>query len=113
MLKTVIRPIITLWEKFFSRVENINIIENSPYGLLRMSVHPFKGQTTFLSDGTKIDPGDYVIELHISNLTLAKGEVGGIKVASDIQLLSLFREEMSNLAHLAGQGKLDPRVKAI
>lgn len=104
---------ITLWEKFFSWVENISIIENSPYGLLRMSVHPFKGQPTVLSDGTKVNPGDYILEIHISNLTLAKGEVGGVKVASDIQLLPLFRQEMSNLANLAKEGRLDPRIKAL
>ncbi len=113
MLKSILRPIITIWEKFFSWVEDISTIENSPYGLLRMSVHPYKGQPALLSDGTEVDPGDYIIEIHISNLTIARGEVGNIKVASDLQLLSLFRQEMSNLAHLAEKGKLDPRVKAI
>lgn len=113
MLKSIIRPIIVLWEKIFAWMENIKVVDDSPYGLLRMSVHPFKGQTTILSDGTKVEPGDYVMELHVANLTLAKGEVGGIKVASDIHLLPLFREEMVNLASLASKGKLDPRVKAL
>ncbi|NLI60515.1 MAG: hypothetical protein GX375_03690 [Clostridiales bacterium] len=113
MFKSIIRPIVSCWEKLFSRIENIKVVENSPYGLLRMSVHPFKGQSIVLKDGTKIDSGDYIIELHISNLRLAKGEVGGIKVASDIQLLPLFRQELNNLAELASQGKLDPRAKAL
>lgn len=113
MIKSIIRPIMTLWEKFFSWVENIRLVENSPYGLFRMSVHKFKGQATVLSDGTRVEPGDYIMEIHISNLTLSKGEVGGVKVASDIHLLPLFREEMMNLASLAKGDKLDPRVKAL
>ena len=113
MLKSIIRPIITLWEKLFSWAENIKPVEDSPYGLLRMSVHPYKGLPATLDDGTKVDPGDYVLELHISNLTLAQGMVAGVEVASDIQLLRLFREEIAHLAQLVHQGKLDPRIKAI
>ena len=90
MLKSIIRPIITLWEKIFSWAENIKPVEGSPYGLLRMSVHPYKGLPATLDDETKISPGDYVLELHISNLTLAQGVVAGIEVTSDIQLLRLF-----------------------
>ena len=113
MLRSIIRPVITLWEKFFSWAENINPIENSPYGLLRMSVHPYKGRPTSLDDGTEVSPGDYVLEIHISNLTLAQGVVAGVEVASDIQLLRLFREEIAHLACLAQRGKLDPKVKAV
>ena len=113
MLKTILRPIIILWEKIFERLENIKVVENSPYGLLRMAVHPYKGQPTILADGTKLNTGDYVIELHISHLTLAKGKVGHVEVANDIRLLPLFREEMYNLARLASRGKLDPRAKVI
>lgn len=113
MLKSIIRPILSLWEKLFSWVENISIIENSPYGLLRMSIHPYKGRTTTLPDGTRVSKGDLIMELHISNLTLAKGEVDNIKVASDIQLLPLFREEIANVRQLWANKKLDPSIKAI
>lgn len=113
MLKSILRPIIILWEKIFERIANIKLVENSPYGLLRMTVHPYKGQSITLSDGTRLNKGDYVIELHISNLTLAKGKVGGVEVANNIRLLPLFREEIHNLAQLASHGKLDARAKAI
>ncbi len=113
MLKSILRPIIILWEKIFERIENIKVVENSPHGLLRMTVHPYKGQPTTLSDGTRLNTGDYVIELHISNLALAKGKVGDVEVSNDIRLLPLFREEIHNLAQLASHGKLDPRAKVI
>ncbi len=113
MLKLIIRPVIILWEKIFEQIANIKTVENSPYDLLRMTVHPYTGQPTTLADGTQLNRGDYVIELHISNLTLAKGKVGDVKVAGNIRLLPLFREEMHNLAQLASQGKLDPRAKVI
>lgn len=113
MLKSIFRPIIILWEKIFERIANIKLVENSPYGLLRMAVHPYKGQPITLADGTRLNTGDHVIELHISNLVLAKGQVGDVKVANNIRLLPLFREEMHNLAQLAIHGKLDPRAKVI
>lgn len=109
----ILRPLVNLWEKFFSWKENIKIVENSPYGLIRIAFHPYSGDPIPLSEGVEIKNGDYVAELHISNLTLAKGKVGDVKVASDLQLLPLFREEMRNLARLAEEGKLDPRVKAL
>lgn len=109
----ILRPFINLWEKFFSWKENIQTVENSPHGLLRIAFHPYHGEPISLSDEDQINSGDYIAELHINNLTLAKGKVGDVEVASDLQLLPLFRDEMRNLARLAQERKLDPRVKAI
>jgi len=108
----ILRPFINLWERFFSWKKNIQMVEGSPHGLLRIAFHPYHGDPIPLSDEDEIKSGDYIAELHIANLTLAKGKVGDIEVASDIQLLPLFRNEMRNLARLAQENKLDPRVKA-
>lgn len=113
MLKKIIRPIFILWEKLFSRIAGIKPLENSPYKLLRLAVQPYKGEPLPLADGTFVKPGDYVAELHISNITISKGKVGNITIGSDIHLLPLFREEMHLLGQLILQGKLDPKVKAL
>ena len=113
MFKLILRPFVNLWEIFFSWKENIKIVENSPYGLIRIAFHPYQGEPIPLTDEDEIKSGDYIAELHIANLTLAKGKVGDVEVKSDLQLLPLFRDEMRNLARLAEEQKLDPRVKAI
>jgi len=113
MFKIILRPFINVWEIFFSWKENIKIVENSPHGLIRIAFHPYQGDPIPLTDEDEIKSGDYIAELHIANLTLAKGKVGNVEVKSDLQLLPLFRDEMRNLAQLAEKQKLDPRVKAI
>jgi len=113
MLKIILRVFINLWERFFSWKENVKIVEDSPHGLIRIAFHPYQGDPIPLSDEEEIRAGDYIAELHIANLTLAKGKVGDVEVKSDLQLLPLFRDEMRNLARLAEERKLDPRVKAI
>lgn len=113
MIKKLIVPIFILWEKIFAKLHHIYTVENSPYGLLRMSIHPYSGNPLPLEDGSTLQPGEYVAELHISNTVIYSGKVGNVTVASDIHLLPLFREEIQNLARLARDGKLDPRVKAL
>lgn len=113
MIKRLIAPIFIAWEKIFSKLHNIYTVENSPYGLLRMSIHPYSGHPLPLEDGSTLQPGEYVAELHISNTVIYSGKVGNVTVASDIHLLPLFREEMRNLARLARDGRLDPRVRAL
>ena len=113
MLKKLIVPVFILWEKIYSWIYRIRIVDNSPYQLLRIAVHPHKGEPLPLDKDDHVQPGDYVAELHISNIAIARGKVGNVTVASDVHLLPLFRKEMQNLAALIRQGKLDPRVKAL
>jgi len=113
MLKKLIVPVFILWEKIYSWIYGIHTVENSPYQLLRVAIHPYKGEPLPLDENNSVQPGEYVAELHISNIAISRGKVGDVKVASDIHLLPLFREEMRNLARLIRQGKLDPRIKAL
>ena len=113
MLKKLIVPVFILWEKIYSWIYRIRIVDNSPYQLLRIAVHPHKGEPLPLDKDDHVQPGDYVAELHISNIAIARGKVGNVTVASDVHLLPLFRKEMQNLAALIRQGKLDTRVKAL
>lgn len=113
-MKSIAQTIISWWEKFFAWKENIHHIDGSKYRLLRFNIHPYNCKETLeLPDGNQIKPGDYVAELHISNLVISKDQIGDITITSELQLLPMFREEMKLLGHLASQGKIDPRVKAI
>ena len=100
MLKKLIVPVFILWEKIYSWIYRIRIVDNSPYQLLRIAVHPHKGEPLPLDKDDHVQPGDYVAELHISNIAIARGKVGNVTVASDVHLLPLFRKEMQNLAAL-------------
>ena len=113
MIKRLIVPVFVLWEKIYSWIYRIRIVENSPYKLLRIAIHPYRGEPLPLEENTYVQPGDYVAALHISTIAIARGKVGSVTVASDIHLLPLFREELRNLARLIRQDKLDPRVKAL
>ncbi|NLJ41952.1 MAG: hypothetical protein GX352_10170 [Clostridiales bacterium] len=113
MLKSMLRPVVSLWERFFIWAYKVTPIEGSPHGLLRISAHPYKGKPETLSDGTRVLPGDYVLELHISNMIIYTGNGADRKVISGHEFLGPFRQEIANLAHLARLGRLDSRVKAV
>ena len=112
-MKAPIKKIIGLWEMFFTRKEHLKDIEGSRYKLLKMSLHPYEGETIICKDGTSITAGDIIAELHISNLILSSNKVGDVTINSELQLLPIFREEFNHLGKLAAQKKLDPRIKAI
>lgn len=73
MLKKLIVPVFILWEKIYSWIYRIRIVDNSPYQLLRIAVHPHKGEPLPLDKDDHVQPGDYVAELHISNIAIARG----------------------------------------
>lgn len=113
MIKGIIKPIIILWEKYFSWKEKIQLLDGSPYNLLRYKVTNFEGKPMELPDGTQIKPGDPVMEIHMSNTTVSKGKIGDIEVSSDLQILSILREEMKLLASMLNDGKPAPNIKAL
>lgn len=113
MIKALLKPFFIAWEILYSWIHNIHVVENSPYGLLRIKVYPYRGQPVTLKDNTQIRDGDLVAELHISNLVLTKGRIGDIEISSSLHTLPLFREEFKNLASMVREGKLGSKVTAI
>ena len=73
MLKKLIVPVFILWEKIYSWIYRIRIVDNSPYQLLRIAVHPHKGEPLPLDKDDHVQPGDYVRTAHIEHSHSTEG----------------------------------------
>jgi len=113
MLKTLIRSLIVQWEKLISKIKRIQPIDGSSYGLLCIRTARYKGKTLELTDKSRLSKGDFIIEMHLSNIILAKGSVGNATVASDLQLFPYIRAELIILCKYLHSHELHTKIKAI
>lgn len=113
MLKKLVRNVIVLWEKFICKVKKIQPLIDSRYGLLCIRTIRHKGKTIKLTDNCFLNKGDFIIELHLSNVLLAKGTVGNATVASDLQLFPYIRTELFLLGKYIHSQNLHMKIKAI
>ena len=113
MLKKLVRTGVVQWEKFICKVKKIQPISGSRYGLLCIRTIKHKGKTIKFTDNHFLNKGDFIIELHLSNVVLVKGSVGDATVASDMQLFPYIRSDLFLLGkYLHSQG-LHAKIKAI
>ncbi len=75
-----------------------------PGGFFRYRIVRYRGPATVLGDGTRIAPGDLVVELHFDNRRLLALSLAGAQLPWD--LLRLAREDLTELACRIGQGQL-------
>jgi hypothetical protein len=113
VLKYLIRSVIIQWEKYFCRIKKIQPMENSSYDLLNIRKTKYKGETLRLADDCILTKGDCIIEVHLSNIVLAKGKVGNATVASDLQLLPIIRAELFTLGKYLHSREIEASIKAI
>lgn len=113
MLRSLIKIGIVQWEKLICKFKKIQPIEGSAYGLLCLKASRYKGQPINLADNSCLNKGDCIIELHLSNIVLAKGRVGNATVASDLQLIPYIRSELFTLGKLLHLRKDECDIKAI
>lgn len=113
MFKRFAKILIVLWEKFICMIENIQPIEGSNYNLICIKKVKYRGNPLSLSESCILTKGDYLIEMHLSNILLAKGKVGNATVASDLQLFSYIRNELYTLGKLLRSEQMDANIKAI
>ena len=113
MLKNLVRTGVVHWEKFICKVKKIQPISDSRYGLLCIRTIKYKGQTIKFADNHFLNKGDFIIELHISNVVLAKGAVGDATVASDLQIFPYIREDLFLLGKYLRSQCPHTKIKAI
>jgi peptidoglycan-N-acetylglucosamine deacetylase len=82
------------WEKVTIAVHPQHRIPDAPFDLLRVQFTRFHGRPITLSDGTSIQSGDRIAELHINNRVMA--EVAG--QVSSWRLLSMLMGDLRSLA---------------
>lgn len=81
-----------------------------PGGFFRYRIVYYRGPATTLADGTRIEPGDRVVELHFDNRRLLALSFAGAQLPWE--LLKLAREDLAELACRIARGELD-EVKAL
>lgn len=113
MLKYLIRSVIIQWEKCFCRIKKIKAIKDSSYDLLSIRKTKYKGETLRLADNCILTKGDCIIEVHLSNIVLAKGKVGDATVASDLQLIPYIRGELFLLGKYLLLRDFNTSIKAV
>ncbi|MDW7982635.1 MAG: hypothetical protein RMH81_07470 [Thermomicrobium sp.] len=81
-----------------------------PGGFFRYRIVRYRGPVTTLRDGTRIEPGDLVVELHFDNRRLLTLWLAGASLPWEV--VKLAREDLAELAARVERGELGP-VKAL
>lgn len=68
MIKTALRVLFIPFETIFSLLNNWTAIPGSTNRLILLDIKEYKGSAVELSDGTIINKGDRVGEIHVNNL---------------------------------------------
>ncbi|WP_069805919.1 MFS transporter [Thermogemmatispora onikobensis] len=85
----------TFWEKLTLAVLGIEPVPAAPYGLFQARLTRYHGRRPFvLPDGTRIDRGDRLVELHFANRRLRDAALR----SSPWELLRLMRADLRALA---------------
>ena len=81
------------YERFAKQVWRAPTVPNSPYGIPRFRMIPFRGEPIVLPDETTINGGSLICELHLDNSVLLRLQTG-----AKVNVMSAFRTELRNMA---------------
>jgi hypothetical protein len=88
-------------------------IPGSNEQLLLFCFHPYAGKERIrLEDGTVIEPGEPVAELHLSNIRVTQIAAEPSERTMEWRLLGLLKAEFTILAEACVDGKISDQVKA-
>lgn len=97
------------WEFVTMAVNRQQTIPNAPFDLLRVQFTRFHGRALTLPDGTSIQPGDRIVELHIHNRVMAQAAGH----SSSWRLLSMLVGDLRALAKWSATSSFPADVHAI
>lgn len=103
-----------IWREFtLALLDVFKHKKNKSRGLLRVNLRQYRGPEIELRDGTLVRPGDSIGELHLSNSAFFNILRN---CSSDVQAVMKIKKEMkqelTQLAELVQQNKIDQRVEA-
>jgi len=99
-----------IWERLFSLIFHIHQFE--PGSLFRVSVRQYRGPAVELRDGTVINPGERIGELHLANKELFKLQMNSSNhIKATMCVKREMKQSLSHLAALVAQKKVED-VKA-
>jgi hypothetical protein len=103
------------WEKLSRRFRHLSKIPGSRLGVLRFRLRPFRGAAVVLPDGTRVEPGELVAELHCDNsviFDLVKRDQNPYRATrADLRLLAAwldFSDPMGRIRAFRGVTMLGP-----
>jgi hypothetical protein len=100
----IARFFITPWEKLYSKFAHEQpVIGGSGVGAF--SRHPHRGETVILSDGTEVNDGDPITELHLINYKLR--DVVHSASGDGVNEFGLLIGEYKAMARMAKTGQID------
>lgn len=74
------------WERFTTRHWDVKTIR--PGGVMRYSVGQYSGQPVTLRDGTVVQPGDRVVEIHLDNQAVSNLVAAGSSPFKELRLMA-------------------------
>lgn len=99
-----------VWERLFSLIFRIHQIE--PGNLFRINIRQYRGPAVELRDGTVINPGERVGELHLANKELFRLQTNCCnQIRATMCVKKEMKQSLSQLAALVAQKKVED-VKA-
>lgn len=114
------RLVMRIWEleeRSFARKYSLRPVPGDENGILRLSVQPHRGRAIQLQDGTRIEPGDKIAELHLDNNRVASlyAKAGPSATESTVALgvARLVARGLMATAAALQRGRLDPEIKAL
>ncbi|HLI09437.1 MAG TPA: MFS transporter [Ktedonobacteraceae bacterium] len=97
------------WERFTLALWHVQPVPDAPNHLLEARFTRFHGRPIDLPDGTHVNDGDPVLELHFSNRHLLEAATH----AGPFELLRMIAEDMGALARWTQQPDFPTRVQVI
>jgi hypothetical protein len=95
------------WENFAHRIWPPNTIPGAPHGLLKMRLTQYRHEPLTLSDGTEIDRGRLIAEIHCNNRAILE-----LVKSGGISPFRACREDLRSLAMWAAQNEVGRQVAA-
>lgn len=100
-----------IYEKLFSKIFSIE--EISKDSIFRLATYRYKGKKIRLTDGTTVDRGDKIAEIHLRNDIKRMVGKGGIDFLIAAKLKERTSSSLSSLAYLFEKEPKFKKIKAI
>jgi hypothetical protein len=105
------RFVLPLWpviDKLLQVVYHIRPLKADGSGIINFNLRHYKGPTKVLNDGSKVKPGDTIIELHVNNAWFKRKRKLNIRASqSPREILGCFEQDLRFLAQQVVNGKFE------
>jgi len=102
------RFILILWpvvDKCLRTISRTMPVRADDSGIIRFNLHPYKGPTRLLNDGSEIKIDDTIIELHLSNAWFKRRRNLYLSASQSLrEFLGCFAQDLRILAHQISSG---------